>query len=102
MDNVPPILLDQLVHKYPWLLALLSFIGTARVIAKPGSLWIKSLITWAYERTITTSSTIDDHWIERMVEMPAYIWFAWLIDFLCSVKLPLAGDLFKPTTPPAA
>jgi hypothetical protein len=99
MTEAQPII-DALIAHFPWIVKLATAMGFARLVVKPGALWLKSAITWLYERTITTSDTIDDHWLEKMVELPLYRWIAWLLDFLCSVKLPLAEDLFKPTTTP--
>lgn len=98
MSEAQPIL-DLLLAKVPWLVHVATCIGFARLALKPGANWIKSAITWAYERAITTSDTLDDHWIEVLVATPIYRQLAWLLDFLCSVKLPLAGDLFAKNTP---
>lgn len=95
MTELPPALLEQLLHKYPWLLALLSAIGTARIFLKPIGNWLKGLITRAAEKAIGTPTAWDDHWIEELTGWPIYRAFVFLLDLFVSVKLPVREDLFK-------
>lgn len=99
MNDLQPIL-DLLIKQWPWLIKLASGIGFARLAIKPIGAWLKDLITRAANNAISSSDTLDDHWIELLLACRPWRIFVFLLDLFASVKLPVAEDLFSKQTPP--
>ena len=87
-----------LAAKYPWLVSLLAVVATLRLVFKP----IMSAVE-AYVKS--TPGTGDDEWVAKAQHSPAFRVFAWLLDYLGSVKVGpqfTAKPSAAPTTPPPA
>lgn len=67
-------------QKHPWLLTVLAAIATLRLVFKP----IMSAVE-AYVKS--TPSTGDDEFVARARHSPAFKAFAWLLDYLGSIKV---------------
>lgn len=87
-----------LAAKYPWLVSLLAVVATLRLVFKP----IMSAVE-AYVKS--TPSATDDEWVAKAQHSPAFRAFAWVLDYLGSVKVGpqfTAKPKAEPTTPPPA
>lgn len=67
-------------QQHPWLLTVLALIATARLVFKP----IMSAVG-AYVKS--TASTSDDAMLEKVEHSAVYKVFAWLLDYLGSIKV---------------
>lgn len=92
MDELLPYLqplLDVLGAKHGWFAAAAGWIGTARVLMKPVSKLILSLIERWILFVQSTADHDDDDQLERLVRSKGYRLLAFWLDYLASVKLPL-------------
>jgi hypothetical protein len=76
--------------KAPWIVNMLVFIGTLRVIFKPLTAIFTTYVA-------ATPSTTDDQFVEKAIASPWYRGVAWLLDFATSVKVGPAKAVEDPT-----
>lgn len=88
---------EQWPALWPMISKLLLFIGAARFLVKPFGLWLQRKITRAAEVASLSLDKDDDTIIEHALRSRPYKFFAFCLDWLASVKLPAADDLFKHT-----
>lgn len=91
--------MDQLLPFLPeawrgYALTLFASVGAARFLVKPFGELIRRAILRAAETAIASAGTDDDHWIETLLATRTYRVAAFALDYLASVKLPRAEDLF--------
>jgi hypothetical protein len=79
-------------QSHPWLLSLLAVVATLRLVFKP----IVSAVE-AYVKS--TPSTADDAVVANVEHSPIFKVFAWLLDYLGSIKVGPQFTATKPTTP---
>lgn len=82
------------VQKYPWLITVLAAMGTLRLVFKP-------LVSAVEMYVKSTPGSGDDEWVAKAQHSAAFKAFAWLLDYLGSIKV---GPQFtaKPKAEPAA
>lgn len=96
MDQLLPFL-PEAWHGYA--LTLFASVGAARFLIKPFGEIIRRAILRAAETAIATADTDDDHWIETLLATRTYRIAAFALDYLASVKLPRAEELWtKPVS----
>ena len=69
-----------LAVKFPWLVSLFAVIATARLVFKP-------IMTAVEAYVKATPCTGDDVLLDRVEHSTAYRVFAWLLDYLGSIKV---------------
>ncbi len=84
-----------LAAKHPWLVSLLAVVATLRLVFKP----IMSAVE-AYVKS--TPSATDDEWVAKAQHSPAFRAFAWVLDYLGSIKVGPRLPERPPATPPPA
>lgn len=72
-----------------WLTAICAWVGAFRLLMKPFSAWLLSLVQKGIDYVIATKDTDDDAFVERLLRARWYRALAFLLDYVCSVKLPL-------------
>jgi len=92
-------LLDVLTAKHGWLSAVLVWIGALRVICKWFSQRLQIAIEDRIAAVLASKSVADDYRVQRILDSTAYVWFAFAIDLLLSLKLPVEIGIPKPQTP---
>jgi hypothetical protein len=81
MEDALSNLLILVADRFPFALAIVSVIGTSRVVVRTAR--------WAIEKFIAeTPSTADNEWYERQKPKAWYRALAWWADTTFSVKLP--------------
>lgn len=73
--------LIDFLSKYPALLNVILVMGTARMIFKPLMVFIQEVVN-------VTPSTKDNEIFEAIKANPIYKGFAFLLDYVGSIKLP--------------
>lgn len=104
MNDIQPII-DALQDKLPWLAALTTVMGILRLIAKPLSALVQSFFTKLLLYVQGTPETDDDAWVERILASKWYRAFAFVVDWVLSIKLPTSASVQKvmenpPISPP--
>lgn len=92
MNEIQP-LIDALQDKLPWLAALTSFMGLARLLAKPISALVQSFFSKLVLFIQGTPETDDDAWLERVLGSKPYRFFAFVVDWVLSIKLPSSASV---------
>ena len=98
--------MDQLLPFLPeawrgYALTLFASVGAARFLIKPFGEIIRRAIQRAAETAIATADKDDDHWIETLLDTRFYRIAAFALDYLASVKLPRAEELWTKPAPPS-
>ncbi|MBN8246210.1 MAG: hypothetical protein J0L84_02060, partial [Verrucomicrobia bacterium] len=75
------VFIAKLVLQYPWIAALIAFIGTNRVWAKLAQVAIRNWVA-------STPSKADDQFLDRVEQSWWYSALGFLVDYLTSIKLP--------------
>lgn len=97
MNDIQP-LIDALQDKLPWLAALTSFMGLARLLAKPISALVQSFFSKLVLFIQGTPETDDDAWLERVLASKPYRFFSFVVDWVLSIKLPSSESVRKVVT----
>jgi len=92
MNDIQP-LIDALQDKLPWLAALTSFMGLARLLAKPISALVQSFFSKLVMFIQGTPETDDDAWLERVLASKPYRFFSFVVDWVLSIKLPSSASV---------
>jgi hypothetical protein len=71
----------KLVETYPFLLGIVSFIGTSRLIFKPLMVFLEKIV-------VSTKTTKDDELLAKFKGSKWYKWINLLFDYIFSIKLP--------------
>lgn len=69
-----------MAQKYTWLVTLLAIVGTLRLVFKP-------LVSAAHVFVQSTPSTSDDEALAKVEASRAFKVFAWLLNYLGSIKV---------------
>lgn len=94
MNEIQP-LIDALQARLPWIAALTSFMGLARLLAKPISALVQSFFSKLLLYVQGTPEKDDDLWVEKILASKLYRAFAFLVDWVLSVKLPTSASVQK-------
>lgn len=80
-------------ERHPWLVTALAVIATLRLVFKP-------LMSAAHVFVRSTPGTADDAMLDRVEHSTAFRIFAWLLDYLGSIKVgPQKPDTPRPPEP---
>ena len=74
-----------------WLMLapFLAFVGAASLLLKPVFTWMAGGMEKVITKADQTESARDDELLDGLLSSKSYFWFAWLVDLLFSVKLPV-------------
>lgn len=90
---------QDMVDKVWLMLApFLAFVGAARLLLKPVFTWMAGGMEKVITKADQTDSARDDELLDGLLSSKGYFWFAWLVDLLFSVKLPVKR---KPVADPS-
>lgn len=92
MNEIQP-LIDALQAKLPWVAAITSVMGLARLLAKPLSALVQSFFSKLVLFIQGTPETDDDAWLEKVLASKAYRFFAFVVDWVLSIKLPSSASV---------
>lgn len=76
-----------------WLAGLAAFVGTVRLFAKWIQLPLQNFLTAAIARVNDSPEKDDDQLLHNMFGSLEYRFFAFLMDYLLSLKLPTSDSL---------
>jgi hypothetical protein len=91
MNQLAPFL-QALSAEHGWLTAILTWMASARVFAKLCSPQLQQFFTDALLWVSSSKERDDDEFVLRVLMNPFYRVFAWLLDYLLSVKLPTTAQ----------
>lgn len=94
MQDIQPII-DALQDKLPWLAALTTAMGILRLASKPVSSLLQSFFTKLLLYVQGTPQTDDDAWVENILASKGYRAFAFIVDWILSIKLPTSDSVKK-------
>lgn len=97
MNDIQPII-DALQAKLPWLAALTTAMGLLRLVAKPLSALVQSFFTKLLLYVQGTPETDDNAWVEKILASKSYRAFAFVVDWVLSIKLPTSASVQKVQT----
>jgi hypothetical protein len=94
MQDIQP-LIDALQAKLPWLAALTTIMGALRLLAKPFSALVQSFFSKLLTYVESTPEKDDDTWVTTILGSKLYRLFAFVVDWVLSIKLPNSDSLKK-------
>jgi hypothetical protein len=99
MDEIKS-LIDLYPTIGPWVIKISLVVGIARLVLKPLSRWIKGFLDWLFVKVRGDSE--KEHVLDTVLNSIWWVIFAYLVDYLTSVKLPTdyPETTTEPQTPP--
>lgn len=88
-------LIDALSAQHGWIAMIISIMGASRIIAKPIGNALQDFMAKAVAYTRMSSVTDDDALVLKITGSAAYRFFAFLVDWTLSIKLPTSDDVRK-------
>jgi hypothetical protein len=93
-DQLQP-LLNALTHKFPWLAALLTFMGGMRLVLK----WVSGPVQQKLTARMTQAASGPDQDEERdwetVLRSRKYRVLSFALDLVCSFKLPTLAEFLR-------